>query len=90
MVIRIERVLDGQFMILRLSGRLRSEHVEQLKSQIEGNAQTVTLDLHEVKLVDREVVHFLGLCEANGVRLIECSPYIRDWIDRVRASEGDS
>lgn len=90
MVLRIEKVSGGPLMILRLSGRLQSEHVVQLKAQIEGSAQRVILDLEEVKLVDREVVRFLGLCEANGVELSQCSPYIRDWIDRERAAQGDS
>ena len=90
MVLRIEKVSDGPFMILRLSGRLQSEHVVQLKAQIEGSTQRVILDLDEVKLVDRDVVRFLGLCEVNGVELSQCSPYIRDWIDRERATQGDS
>jgi anti-anti-sigma regulatory factor len=87
MVLRIEKVSDGLLMILRLSGRLQSEHVDQLRDQIEGSTHRVILDLEEVKLVDRDVVRFLGLCEANGVELNQCSPYIRDWIDRERASE---
>lgn len=90
MVLRIEKVSGGPLMILRLSGRLQSEHVVQLKAQMEGSAQRVILDLEEVKLVDRDVVRFLGLCEANGVELSQCSPYIRDWIDRERATQGDS
>ena len=89
MALRIEKVSDGPFMMLRLSGRLQSEHVVQLRAQIERSTQRVILDLDEVKLVDRDVVRFLGLCEANGVELRQCSPYIRDWIDRERATHGD-
>lgn len=90
MALRIEKVSDGPLVILRLSGRLQSEHVDQLKAQIDGSTQKVTLDLEEVKLVDRDVVRFLGLCEENGVHLNQCSPYIRDWIDREKATQGDS
>ena len=90
MVLRIERVSHGQVKILRLSGRLQSEHVEQLKAQIEGSTQRVVLDLEEVKLVDRDAVGFLAACEANGVELSQCSLYIRDWIARERAGRGDS
>ena len=39
-----------------------------------------TLDLSEVNLVDIDVVRFLGACQAKGVKLAGCSPYIRDWI----------
>jgi hypothetical protein len=90
MVLRIERVSDGQITTLRLSGRLQSEHVDQLKAQIEGRARGVVLDLDEVKLVDRDVVCFLGICEANGVQLSQCPRFIREWIDRERASQADS
>jgi anti-anti-sigma regulatory factor len=90
MVMRIERVVDGRLTILRLSGRLQSEHVEQLKAQIECTIHRVVLDLEEVKLVDRDAVCFLAVCEANGIELSHCSPYIRDWIARERARRGDS
>jgi hypothetical protein len=89
MVLRIEKVSEGPLVTLRLSGRLQWEHVDQLRAQIEGSTERVILDLEEVKLVDRDVVRFLGLCEANGTELIQCSPYIRDWIDRERASQGN-
>ena len=88
MVLRIQKVSDGQLVILRLSGRLRSQDVDQLKEQIEGNANRVLLDLVEVKLVDRDVVLFLEDCEAKGVQLSQCPPYIREWIDRERATQG--
>ncbi len=45
MVLRIESVSDGQRVILRLSGRLQSEQVDQLKAQVEGRTQNVILDL---------------------------------------------
>ena len=84
MVLRIESVSDGRIVVLRLSGRLQAEQVEQLKEQIEKSTMRVILDLSEVKLVDRDAVRFLGTCETNGVQLNQCSPYIRDWIDRER------
>ena len=90
MVLRIERVSHEQLIILRLSGRLQSEHVEELKAQMEGCTQRIAFDLGDVKLVDRDVVGFLAACEANGVELRQCSPYIRDWIARERAGRGDS
>jgi len=88
MVIRIERGSRGRLTILRLSGRLQSEHVEQVKAEIEGSTARVVLDLEEVKLVDRDTVCFLADCEANGIELSQCSPFIREWIARERASRG--
>ena len=90
MVLRIESVSDGQRVLLLLSGRLQSEHVEQLKAQIEGRTQSVILDLDGVKLVDRDVVCYLERCEANGVELRDCPLYLREWIARERSSQGNA
>jgi hypothetical protein len=65
--------------VLRLSGWMRSRHIEELKSQIGGSARIV-LDLGKVTLVDREVVCFLGACATKGVELRNCPSYIRMWL----------
>jgi len=90
MVLRIERVSHGQVTTLRLSGRLQSEDVEQLRTQIAAGSPKVIMDLNEVKLIDRDVVRFLGTCETNGIELSQCPLYIREWIDREKASLEDS
>jgi len=84
MTMRIEQVSDGLLVILRLSGRLQSEQVEELRTHIERIAVRVVLDLEEVKLVDREAVCFLAACECNGIHIGKCSPYIREWINREK------
>jgi hypothetical protein len=48
----------------------------------------IVLDLEEVKLVDRHVVRFLGVCESQGIELRHCAPYIREWILREKARDG--
>jgi hypothetical protein len=86
MTLRIEKVSDGRLVILHLSGRLQSEHLQELKAHIEGMSQKVVLNLEQVKLVDQEAVCFLAVCEDSGVEVNQCSPYIREWINRERAS----
>ena len=51
MTLRIEKDSDGQTTTLRLIGRMRREHLEELKAQIKAGGTSVTLDLSEVKLV---------------------------------------
>jgi len=36
----------------------------------------------EVTVVDVKVVHFFAVCEVNGVRIVDCPQYIREWINR--------
>ncbi len=84
MTLKIEKNSDGQKTIIRLSGRLQSEHLDQLKTQMEGDQLAIALDLDAVTLVDVEVVRFLNTCEERGIELFHCSPYIREWISRER------
>ena len=84
MTLRIEKALDGQSTTIRLIGRMRAEHLEELEKQIRESAPAITLDLEQVTLVDVEIVRFLGTCEAQGATLLHCSPYIRHWIGKER------
>jgi anti-anti-sigma regulatory factor len=84
MTLRIENHSDGHGTTIRLIGRMRAEHLPELEKQIRESESKIVLDLEEVNLVDVEVVRFLGRCEAQGVTLLNCSPYIRDWIGKER------
>ena len=84
MTLKIEKYSAGDSTIIRLIGRMRAEHLEDLEKQIRESGPTITLDLEEVTLVDVESVRFLGACEAGGATLLNCSPYIRDWIGKER------
>ena len=84
MTLKIEKYWDGNRTIIRLIGRMQAEHLEELEKQIRESGPTITLDLEEVTLVDVESVRFLGISEARGATLLNCSPYIRDWIGKER------
>jgi len=44
----------------------------------------VVLDLTELALADVEVVRLLGASEDAGAKIVNCSQYMREWIDRER------
>ena len=73
--------------IIRVSGRLQSEHLDELERQVDDAQSPSALDLEGVTLVDIEVVRFLYTCEQNGVALLHCWPYIREWMVRENAGE---
>jgi hypothetical protein len=56
----------------------------ELKEEIGGLGPGAVLDLEHLTLVDVEGVRFLSECEASGLELVHCSPYIREWIARER------
>ena len=84
MTLKIERCSDGPSTKIRLIGRIQAEHMAELEKQIRESGSKIAIDLEEVDLVDLQVVRFLGICEAQGITLLNCSPYIRDWIGKER------
>jgi hypothetical protein len=80
--LKIERDSSGGKTTIRLIGRFQSEHIEDLKKQLQGEGPLWVLDLEELTLVDVEVVGFLRASEAEGVEILHCSPYIREWMLR--------
>ena len=81
MTLRIEEGSEGHRTILRLSGRIQSEHLEELKAHIRRHKPAIVLDLEDVALVDVPAVRFLSSCEAEGIELSHCAPYIRKWME---------
>jgi hypothetical protein len=84
MTLKIRPVSGEREIRICLSGQLRSEHIDQLKSEVERSGPSVTLDLEEVDLVDIEAVRFLNASESTGVSILHCSPYIREWMLQER------
>jgi len=87
MTLRIEPVSDEHGMTIRLIGRMQAQHVEELKAQIGDRGAGVVLDLEELSLVDIDAVRFLGACQAGGISIVRCPPYINDWIANERGRD---
>jgi anti-anti-sigma regulatory factor len=85
MTLRIETTSDDHGTTIRLIGRIQAEHLEGLQAQIREGGSRIALDLKEVRLVDVEVVRFLGTCQAAGIDLVHCPPYINEWISQEQA-----
>ena len=86
MTLKIERISGKRGSRIRMSGELRSDHLDQVKAEIERGGP-VALDLEEIDLVDVESVRFLNAREAEGISVLHCSPYIREWMLRERAEK---
>lgn len=69
---------------MALSGRIQSNHIEFIRSAMDDGRGRRILDLSEVTLVDLGVVRFLISCEDEGIELVQCPPYVREWILRER------
>jgi hypothetical protein len=85
MTLKIKRIVSKRKTRICLSGQLRSEYFNQVRSEIDRGGPRVILDLGEVDLVDIDAVHFLNACESAGVSVLHCSPYIREWMLQERS-----
>jgi|SRR5271165_4400622 len=86
-MLRIETDSDGCVTGLILSGRIQSDHIACLRSAMSDGCARKVLDLTEVTLVDLGVVRFLIRCEEEGVELMQCPSYVREWMLRERAEQ---
>ena len=84
MTLRMERFSVRGDTRIQLSGELRNEQLNDLHTESERGGPQVILDLDELNLVDIDAVRFLNVCGAQGVKIVNCSPYIREWMHRER------
>ena len=84
-MVKIQRKANGR-VLFTLSGRIEAEDIDELRSllQLEGTGRHIALDLKDVTLVDRDAITYLADCEADGTKLANCPPYVREWIGRER------
>jgi hypothetical protein len=71
---------------LTLSGRMNEEHIAELEALIKSEAKgrRIALELKDLTLVGRDAISFPERCEADGITLMNCAGYVREWITRQR------
>jgi hypothetical protein len=84
-MLRIQNNSDGFVTNLVLSGRIQADCIACIRSAMSDGCARKILDLNEVTLVDLEVVRFLMSSEDQGIELVQCPVYVREWILRERA-----
>jgi hypothetical protein len=86
MTFRIETEARGRFTVFLLCGRIEGPAIAELRRlfELQPDYRHIILDLKEVSVVDREVMRFFISCEADGVKLENCTPYIREWMEREK------
>jgi len=85
-MLRIRKRANGD-VVFTLSGRIDKEDVAELEALIaaEGQGRRISLDLKDMTLTGQDGIDFLAQCEAAGIALVNCDPYIREWIVRQKS-----
>jgi anti-anti-sigma regulatory factor len=84
MTLKIEIASDGDTATLRISGQIEEDHLVELHAEMRRHRPRLVFDLTEATLVDRAVVRFLAAREGEGIELVNCPRYIREWITKER------
>jgi predicted metal-binding protein len=86
MTFRIETAARGTVRVFILSGRIETQAIAELKRlfELQTDYPDIVLDLKDVGVIDRDVMLFFMHCEEDGVKLENCPPYIREWIEREK------
>jgi anti-anti-sigma regulatory factor len=81
---RIHRSANGE-VVFTLIGRLDLEHIAELGTLIaaEGKDRRIILDLKEMTLTGQDGIDFLIRCEASQIALVNCDPYVREWMTKA-------
>jgi hypothetical protein len=85
-MLRIQKESDECVTRLLLSGRIQADRVACIQSAMNGGCARKILDLGDVTLVDIAVVQFLIGCENEGIELMRCPLYVREWMLRERVA----
>jgi hypothetical protein len=82
---RIHRKANGE-VVFALSGRIAKEYIAELENLVaaEGTERRISFDLRDMTLTGQDGITFLAQCEADGIALVNCDPYVREWITRER------
>jgi anti-anti-sigma regulatory factor len=83
-MLRVRRKTNGD-VVFTLSGRIDNENIAELEALIcaEGKDRRIILDLKDMTLTGQDGIVFLSGCEDAGIALLNCDPYIREWITRL-------
>jgi predicted metal-binding protein len=84
MTFRIETAVRGKFTVFALSGQIETQAIAELRRllELQTDCGDIVLDLKDVTVVNRDVMRFFMSCEADGMKLENCAPYIREWMER--------
>jgi hypothetical protein len=80
-MLKVQRTANGE-VVFAVSGQLDAGGLRELSAllALEPSTRTMTLELRDLVLVDRNAIGFLRACAEKGIELRNCPQYIRIWM----------
>ena len=83
-MMKIEIARDSGTATLRFSGEIGADDLAGIQTELRRYRPRLVFDLAGATLIDRAAVRFLAAQEREGVELLNCPRYVREWIARER------
>jgi hypothetical protein len=80
MTFKLERSSDGGSWVVRVIGFVRPEHLEEISQELHLCGPGAALDLEAVTILGVEAIRFLSERERQGIKLLRCPAFVREWI----------
>ncbi len=81
MTVRVTAIGKGEFVILKVDGRLVGDELTEVLGTYEGEMARLILDLADLQFADRRGVSALRDLRARGVTFTGVSQYLRLLLD---------
>lgn len=83
MTCRIDRLAtESDGVILRISGRCVGTALDILREALTEGHGVRTIDLRDLRQVDRDALRLLAMSKTRGIELRNCPAFIHEWIAR--------
>jgi hypothetical protein len=81
---RIARKVNDEGVMFALSGQMDLTLANELEAAFGGETRTITLDIREIRGIDREVVPILACWNSAGIEFLNCPAYLSHWLEDIR------
>jgi hypothetical protein len=89
MTCRIDRLAtEDDGVILFISGRCVGAALDVLRDALAEGHGVTTIDLKDLRQVDRDAVRLLAISKAGGIELKNCPGFVQEWIAREKVDPG--
>lgn len=81
---RIASKVSDHNVMYSISGQMDLADAKELQAAFDGSTLPITLDIRELRGIDREVVPILAGWNSEGIEVLNCPAYLSHWLEEIR------
>jgi hypothetical protein len=81
---RIIKKVNNEGVTFSLSGHMNLAHAKELEAAFDQETLSISLDIREIRWIDRDVVPILACWSSEGIEFLNCPAYLSHWLEDLR------